>query len=99
VLWIFSIVENGKNTQSITAPNVILESCESDLLPAWILHILMSSVQHNVTVVFKPDERFQNLSLHQGKEDPWESLQPRKFPAIIATNLKTHMDIKRDAVS
>lgn len=54
----------------------------------------MSSVQHNVTVVFKPYERFQNLSLHQGKEDPWESLQPRKLPAIIATNLKAHMEYK-----
>lgn len=40
VLWIFSIVENGNNTQSITAPNAILESCESDLLLSWILHIL-----------------------------------------------------------
>lgn len=32
VLWILAIMENGKNTPSITAPNAILESCESDLL-------------------------------------------------------------------
>lgn len=42
LLWISSIVENGKNTPSMTAPNAILESCELDLPLSFlrISHIL-----------------------------------------------------------
>jgi hypothetical protein len=37
------------------------------------------SVQHNVPVVFQPDDRFETLHPEQSNDDPWQDLLPRKF--------------------